>query len=498
VFNAGADGSATITGFQQGTDALRFQNFSGNAIAGGSIAGGSTLLTLSDGTTIELIGVALPGYAGNAAASGSSLSPAAAARPIAGPPASGTLTASGQTIVGGATPVNVTDAAGWNTIAGGAGGLDASAAYNDVLSTAAGSTNTLTLSCYDTLNGAGADQVTVMGYRNSLDEAGPSTIALLCTGNALQGGAALMQVTDTTGGNAIVGGSGGLNAALTGNGDRVTTNAAAADTVSLNGYGTLLSQGTDRISLNGVYDNVTVTGAASITAGNFGETYVLDGADSLASAGSFTATVGAAASATISAAGAGCAVTKLAGGIVALSQAQGVGTDNVTVSGGAATVGATAGTPASVAVTVSGSGMVHAGAGAVTVTSTAAAGAPADSIFGGAGPLVVDAGARGLSLTAGSGNVTLNGGTGADTVTFGGGAITVIGTMAGSGGADIFVVPAGTAGTGTILNWSAQDSFAAAGPGVAAIVADSVTGGCSFLTFQGGAQIELVGVSYPA
>jgi len=138
------------------------------------------------------------------------------------------------------------------------------------------------------------------------------------------------------------------------------------------------------------------------------------------------------------------------------------------------------------------------------VTGLGALGRAADTVYAGGSALVANAGAEGLTLIAGSGNVTLNGGSGtdhftggtgacvlnlgagADVVTLGDGSATIAG-----GSADIFVVPAGCDGTAVIQNYSAQDSFEGA-----AITGQSVGGGGCWLSFAGGAQIELVGVSH--
>jgi Ca2+-binding RTX toxin-like protein len=143
------------------------------------------------------------------------------------------------------------------------------------------------------------------------------------------------------------------------------------------------------------------------------------------------------------------------------------------------------------------------------VTSAAASGAASDTIHAGSGLLTINAGAVGVNVVAGSGNVTLNGGTGADvfaggagravlnlgggadTITFGNGATTVNG-----GANDTFVVPVGDTGTAVITNWSAGDHFAASGGSEAALASATVSGGNYVMSFAGGAQIELVGVTH--
>jgi hypothetical protein len=525
VFQSGGHGSDTITGFKQGTDQLVFQKFAHTAITFGSVVNGSTLLTLSDGTTIDLAGVTLPGYAQASGAGGQPTSGSAGAQPASSVPSSPansgngatqapssgsvTLTSGGHDLTGGSTKLAVTDAAGGNTIAGGAGGLSAVAANSDALTTTSGSTNQIALGCYDTLAGGGTDQVTVSGYRNSITEAGAANISLLGTVNTVQGGAGLVQVSDTAGGCSITGGAGGLQATLAGTYDQVTSQQGTADTISLGGYGTLLSQGTDKIALSGMADAVTVTGASALTAGGGYATYALNGTDSLTTAGAFAATVGGAASVGIGSTGSGGDIDKLAGGALVLSQVLGTGSETVTVGGGQAACCATGGGYAGITVTVTGGCAVTAGTGPVTVSGAGASGSAADSVYAGAGALLANAGPEGLNLMAGGGNVTLNGGSGndaftggagkavlnlgsgGDSITFGNGATTVSG-----GVADKFFVPGGSSGTATILNWTSQDSFVTPGAAAPAIVSDQVIGGSTFLAFQGGAQIELVGVSH--
>jgi hypothetical protein len=490
VFTSGADGNDTISGFNPATDSLVFQKFTSTAT--GSIVNGSTQLTLSDGTKIDLVGVSLPGYAQTTSPVATTVSTPNAvktsANPVTQAPASGTetLTTGGHNLQGGNTILSVLDAAGGNTVAGGHGGVSVTAATNDAISTATGSTNNVVLGCYDTLTGAGADQVTVTGYHNTITESGAATLSLLGTVNTVQGAAAQLHITDNVGGSSITGGSGGLVATLAGTYDQVITQHGANDTVSLGGYGTLLSQGNDHVTISGMDDSVTVTGAASISAGAGYSSYVLDGTESLTSAGSFVATVGGAANATIASNGSGGGVTKLAGGSVVISQALASGSESVSVGGGQATIAAAGGYYAGITVTLNGGGMVMAGAGPVTVTGSNSAGAAADTINAGSGNVTLNGGAGHDVFVGGGGMALLNLGSGADTITFGNGATTVQG-----GTADSFVVPVGCTGSAVIMNWSSQDSLASP-----AIVSDKVEGGSTYLGLQGGAQIELVGVSH--
>ena len=379
------------------------------------------------------------------------------------------LAGSGHTVTGGAAQLHVTDLVGGNTIAGGSGGLLLAAADDDTVTTQAGAPDTITLARYDTLAGAGADHVTATGCGNVIAESATATLALLGSGASVQGGAGLVTLTDLLGGDTIIGGGGGLAAALAGQYDNVTTASAAANSISLAGRSTLLSQGTDHILVQGDYNQVTVTGAATITAGAGGQTYVLDGADSLATSGGGLVTVGGAAAASIASAGLDdLGIAKLAGGIARISESVPGGSDSLTVAGGAATIGAASGAYAGLRATLDANATVTAGAGNMTLT-------------GGAGHDVFDGGAGALSIALGN----------ADTVSLGAGAITVQG-----GTADTFLVPQDSASTLVIMNWSSLDSIATPGQAHPQIASQTVLSGSTWLTTSGGASIELVGISH--
>ena len=505
VFRAGAHGSDTITGFKQGTDSLHMVGFTGTGIASGAIVSGSTILTLSDGTTIDLAGVALPGYHGTPAPTGGGTP-----SPVS---SNGTtqLTTSGQKIIGGTSLLSVSDLAGGNTVTGGAGGLSLDANTADLVTTAANASNRIGLFRYDTLTGAGSDQVTASANGNVITEAGRATVTLLGGGNIVQGGAGRLQVSDSVGGSTVVGGAGGLGATLPGSYEQVTTAVNAADTVSLGGRDIMLSQGNDSISIAGQYNQLTATGAATISAGAGSGTYDLEGRDSLATAGAASVTVGQRACATVaSAAGDAVSIVKLAGGVLAASVSLPGGVSTLDVAGSAATVSAAAGANAGLYGFATGGVCFTAGTGAATVTSAAAAGAAGDTITAGAGSLLANAaGTQGITVIAGSGNATLNGGAGndvfvggagqaqlnlghgADTLTLGAGSMTVQGGMA-----DDFVVPGDAQGTLVIQNWTAQDTLSTPGLSHPVIAAQVVTGGSTWLTLMGGAHIELVGVTH--
>ena len=449
---------------------LSYTGFSGSAVTAGVVAGGSTVLTLADGTSITFAGVVLPGYGAAATNPPAPVAPPPGTPAPAPTPGNGiiVLAAGGHVLAGGAALLAVQDLAGNNTISGGAGGLSLTAADTDVVGTQAGAANQVSLSRWDTLTGAGTDQVTVAGYANQITEGGTASVALLGGNNQVLGGDGLLTVSDQVGGDEVTGGAGGLAATLSGEYDTVATAHAASDSISLAGKSTLLSQGTDRISVAGAYNQLTVTGAASITAGAGFDSYVLEGADSLACAGAGAVTVGAAASVTITSAGLDdLGIDKLAGGAAAVSESLPGGLASLSITGGAATITASSGTYAGLSVAVGSDDTVTAGAGNVTLFG----GAGQDSFAGGGGQALVMLG-------------------GHDTVSLGAGLLTVQG-----GSSDVFVVPQGGAGTLVITNWSAQDSLVTPGQSAPAIVSQTVSGGSDWLSFAGGAQVELVGVT---
>lgn len=519
-FHHGDAGHDTIVGFKQGTDSLKFEGFSGKLpVASGIVAGGNTTLTLIDGTTIVLAGVSLKAYAGGGGGTAPTPTPGQSS---GGAPSSQSgsvvLNTGGQTIVGNGSLLTVTDLAGGNTIQGGSGGLSVTAAWNDLISTMAGTTNQLTLTRADTLTGAGFDQVTATDAGDSITEQGTASVTLQNTGALVTGGAGLVSVTDALGGNTVAGGAGGIAANLAGLYDQVTTQAGASDAVSIAGGSTIVSQGNDRIAVQGNYNQVTVSGASSIVSGSTNSSFDLEGADTLSAAGGGVV-VGQHASAAIDVTGAdGLSVGKLDGGSVSVSVSAVLagGPSTLDLSGGIATITASAGTYGSLSATI-GSGVdVVAGAGAANVTAVAS-GSAADTVLGGGGDLIVNSAAQGVVFTAGSGNVTLNGGAGDDVFTggagsallnLGSGADTVTlgsGTIVAQGGlADSFIVSAGASGTLIVQNWGSQDRLVTAdathgaGQGGAdpAILSQSVVGGSTWLALSGGAHVELVGVTH--
>ncbi len=507
-FRMGAGGHDTITGFKPGTDLLKFDGFSAAAVASGVVTGGNTLLKLTDGTTIQFTGVSLPGYGAGAPPSsggGTSPTPAPIVPPGGSPGAGGSgvsgsgtivLTSAGHNIAGGAARLTVDDAAGGNTIAGGAGGLTANAGWSDLITTQAGAADQIILSRNDTVQGAGADQVTATNTGDVIAEQGLAHVTLLNAGASVQGGAGLLTVTDTAGGDTVQGGAGGVVANLAGLYNRISTAQGASDTISVAGQSSVTSAGADSVSVQGAYNQVTALGAATISSASGFSSFDLEGTDDLTLAGG-AVTVGSSASTTVSASGQGDVyLAKQAGGFVLASLTLPAGTSSLALSGGAAHLFACADGAGYLAATVGGGANVTAGAGPSIVVSQTAPGGPADTIHGGAGSLLVTSGAAGIDLLAGAGNVTLNGGTG-DSIALGSGAIKVQG-----GSAEHFIIGAGASGTLVVDNWTAQDTMVTQngtlGAGMADpdLVSQAVVNGSTWLHLAGGAQIELVGVGH--
>jgi hypothetical protein len=514
VFNADAAGTVTIAGFKPGADSFSMLGFASSAVSAGADENGSTMLTLTNGTVIDLQNVVLPAFSGGAGSSGGGSDTVSGAV---------TLTSGGHTVTGGDALLSITDLAGGNSIAGGSGGLTTAPVSGDVISTASGSANQLTLSGSDTLSGAGTDQVSVSGAYDTVTEAASAAVTLGLFGNSVQGGAGLLSVTDNFGGNTLTGGVGGIDADVTGASDSIATAHGASDTVTASGYSTLTLAGNDQVSLSGNDNVVTAEGADSMTAKAGWSTYVLDGADTLRGAGTGLITVGGQAYATLVATGAGgSAISKLAGGVVAIQQTmpQG-GSSAVTVSGGAATAASSGGEYAGISVTTQGAGdSIVAGGGQVSVSSagpdTIWAGSGSLSVtasgalrlVGGSGPVSVTAGAAGVSISAGAGNITLTGGlgndsftggtgssllwlgNGADSVTLGAGSETIH-----AGVNDIFTAVAGTAGSDTIFGFSGNDQLDFTGFSGNPVAGGSLYGGNAILTLTDGAVITLMNMT---
>ncbi len=500
MFDNGVDASTIIQGFRTNADTLGFSGFSGNAIASGRIVGGSTVLTLTDGGTIDLQGVVLNGYGGGDGDT------------QGGGPNNGTLTGSGQSVAGGASLLSITDIAGGNTISGGSGGLHGTILGGaDMLDTAQHSSNRLLLGRQETLSGAGADTVTVQGNYSSVAERAASTVTLSAWGNSVQGGTGLLTVDDLGGGNSISGGAGGLMLSSTQSYDTVSTAAGARDTVSVGGYADVMAAGNDEITASGLYSNITATGTDSIVSDAPGAGFVLDGSDTLSATGDAWVRVGAAAHVAVGAKGAGTVnVAVTAGGHLAMSQAMpGGGISWVSVSGGASSVSGGGGDYAGIDVTTGGGAgvgvkalsgdvtvlaqgadTVWAGVGVVDIRATGTDGVTA---YGGAGAVSLIGGAGDDAYVAGSGTADLTLGAGQDSIVFGSGHTTVWG----GAGDDVFTAIAGHGGgQDVIAGWAAGDTLNFQGFAGNPVHRDVVHGGSTVLTLTDGSVITLVGVTH--
>jgi hypothetical protein len=499
VFDNGADASTTIQGFRTGTDTLRFSGFPGNAIASGSIVGDATELTLTDGGSIDLLGVVLNGYG----------SPGGDTQ---GGGQGGTLTGSGQSVAGGANLLALTDIAGGNSISGGSGGLDATISGSaDLLSTAASSANLLVLGRQETLSGAGADSVTVQGNYTTISEAAASTVTLSAWGNSVQGGAGRLTVADLGGASSIAGGEGGLVLTSAQNYDTVSTAARARDSIAVGGYADVEAAGNDRILVSGLYSAITASGTDSIFSSSPDASFVLDGNDTLSAEGDAAVSVGGAATAAVGAKGMGYVTAYVAaGGHLAMSQAMpGGGISWVSVSGGACTVsgsgadypgiGVVTGGRQGVAVQAlsgdvnvqaMGADTVWAGVGLVDIAASGTAGVTA---YGAAGMVSLTGGDGNDVFVAGSGTAALTLGPGQDSVTFGPGDTSVWG----GAGDDVFAAVAGKGGgQNVIYAWAPGDTLEFQGFAGNPVASDVVSGGSTVVTLTDGTVITLVGVTH--
>jgi hypothetical protein len=500
----------TITGFKLGIDTLTFSGFSGEAVKFATVTGGSTVLTLADGATVDIVGVIIPSYA----------PPAGSVSQSGGM----TLTSSGQTITGGASLLTVTDGVGGNTISGGAGGLDALYVAGDRISTTADASNTVTLAGNDSFLGGGGDMVTAISPYNLIAESGAGSITLDASGDVVQGsGAGLITVLDLAGGNGMAGGAGGLIVTGDATFDTISTFAGATDSIIAGGYSTLNLSGRDTVVLSGNYSNVTANGAALIQEDGGYSSFTLNGQDTVQGSGSGTFTIGSEARATLSFTGTGSSAVAMAGGAtVALSQVMQDGSvASLTVSGGAANLGASGGAYPGLTVATEGGGdditvgqgparitsagadTVWAGAGSLSVTASGAL-----HLTAGSGPADITAGAAGVFVQGGAGNITLVGGGGNDSFTGGSGsADLVLGAGADSitfgtgaeivqaGGADIFNVVAGNAGDDTITGFASGDQLNFQGFSGSAIAGESVAGGNTTISLTDGGLITLMNVT---
>ncbi len=370
-----------------------------------------------------------------------------------------------------------------------------------------------------------------------------STINLQLSSNTLIGGTGRLTVN---GGSreVITGGTGGLTyiASDGGGANTITTAVGALDLLTLAAANTVNSWGQDVI--NGGTGNQTITvHGNSVINGSSGNSYItLSGIDTLNGVGYDQVTVTAGADATINAG----RLTKVqeTGATVRFTNPAGPYAASATVTGGAASINGGSGTALSVtttkgvstsvtlgagtvSVTTAGNDLVHAGSGADTVTITAAntqiwggsgtltvanndwTAGDAQTIYGGSGLVMADAGAGALTFIGGSGSAVINGRYGSLYVTGGSGSLTVTGGggatnfTAGSGTANLTMSTAGGTvvfGTGNttvqVASWGNGVLFDfVAGAGGAADVIKGFRSGTDKLVLMGGVGVQSQSVS---
>ena len=304
---------------------------------------------------------------------------------------------------------------------------------------------------------------------------GPQSLSIDTGNHTVSGGVNRLSVTDSYGFNTINGGAGGIAANVQG-WDRITTQAGAADSITLVGRNdTVTSAGADRINAGGYYHTITATGQASITGSGY-NLYALNGAgERLTATGSGVENVGAAGDAIIVDNEGQYQLGVQAGGrAVVINNA-------VTVNGGAAstatiTVGAATGSVNSngsiCIVTGDGGARVQAGTGSVSVSG----GLGADTFVAGSG----------------SGNFTAGGG--ADRIVFGSGQAYA---DAGSG-ADSFVFQQGASGADTISGYQpGTDTMVFQGFSGSAVASDVIANNTTVLTLTDGTVVTLLDVALP-
>ena len=257
----------------------------------------------------------------------------------------------------------------------------------------------------------------------------PGVLNLSNSNHAVSGGATKLTVNDAAGSNTIAGGAGGINVAAACSWDLISTQAGAADAITLGGRNnTVHSAGADHIAAPGYYEEVDATGAATITGAGF-NTYGLNGAgEKLTASGSGFVHVGGAGNASVTDTGGDFSLTLATGGRVAISDQAAVAAANdstATVNGAA-------------------SGLI-ANSGAISLTL----GDAGATVQAGAGNVSVACGAGADWLNAGSGNAAFTLGSGADRVVFGSGTATA---TAGAG-TDLYVFQSGQHGTDTITGF---------------------------------------------
>jgi len=173
----------------------------------------------------------------------------------------------------------------------------------------------------------------------------------------IDGGAGLLTITGTGYARTINGGSGGIDVLGAAGGDTISTAIGSANSISLLGGSTIVSNGTDQIICGSGNISLTANGAATITGSQGNCRYSLNGIDTLTSFGDDVIAVGAVASVQDVATG-GLVTINDGGGVIALAEIKngdqvsvtlhGAGTITAYGGSGVATITTTAGAQAAV------------------------------------------------------------------------------------------------------------------------------------------------------
>ncbi|MDE2472361.1 MAG: hypothetical protein KGL35_27415 [Bradyrhizobium sp.] len=379
-------------------------------------------------------------------------------------------------LVGGAGHLTV-NGSGRSTITGGRGGLTLNGGAADVVTTAAGSVNAISLIGGSTIFSNGTDTI----------DAGSTSQTITVTGFA--------QITNASGtdrisvlGGANITATGGYETITFGQGASGTVRTAAVTTLTETGgqvgYTAVSAAGNASVAVDG-------NGAATITSGGVKpltvqtvaglSTFVVAGVGTVnvVSAGADTIYAGSGLD-TVSVSGNGAMVTGGAGTLT-VTGLDANGADNITVRGGAGAVTMNSGGKSGMTfIGGSGSAVVNGGQGALVVT-------------GGAGSLSVTQGWGVLSFQAGAGNASVAIGPAAAEITFGPGTTTVSRLVA-YGTADTFNFGAASAGGFDVINGfrGGVDRLAFQGASVASVQTGN---GSTWLMLSNAAQVELVGVT---
>ena len=316
------------------------------------------------------------------------------------------LTQSYYAITGGSQALTLTDLAGRNTISGGSGGLTFNTTVGaDLITTAVGSTNTITLAGPSTVHSNGKDTING-GNSNSIFVATGAAVINGSLGNSTYELAGRDRLTSVGTDVVKVDPKAAALISVAGLVYLTETNASVAITEN----GVLLATivgGSVNAQIDAVHHTLSITtaagSAAKITLGPCNATVTSLGNDTI-SAGTGRTTVNASGMLNLAASGGAVQLNALAG------------KDTVSGGNGAFTfagdgqLNLNAGLGASNITTGKGGGVIQAGGGNVTLVG----GAGADQFFSGSGRANVTLGARGdLVALKGTGAVSVTGGLGA-------------------------------------------------------------------------------------